>query len=88
MSHTDIKQSLELLQAEVNKLDTSDETAKAKLLSLIADVETQLQQPDSTEHKAANLNNLPSLIEQFESDHPQVTTVLGRLLTTLSGMGV
>ncbi|MEL6816830.1 MAG: DUF4404 family protein [Cyanobacteria bacterium J06598_3] len=86
MSKADIEKSLEALHAEIGKLETPD--VKDKLLALISDVEKQLQNPDSEEHKAAATQKLPALIEQFEADHPKVTDTLGRLLTTLSGMGI
>jgi Domain of unknown function (DUF4404) len=88
MSKEDVNKSLEALHAEIDKLETPDATVKEKLLSLIDDIEKQLQNPDSTDHKGVAATKLPSLIEQFESDHPQVTDTLGRLLTTLSGMGI
>lgn len=88
MSKEDVNKSLEALHAEIDKLETPDATVKEKLLSLIDDVEKQLHNPDSAAHKGAATQKLPSLIEQFESDHPQVTDTLGRLLTTLSGMGI
>ncbi|MGD1863593.1 MAG: DUF4404 family protein [Phormidesmis sp.] len=31
---------------------------------------------------------MPTLIEQFEAEHPKVTDTLSRLLNTLSGMGI
>ena len=86
MSKADIEKSLEALHTEIGKLETPD--VKDKLLTLISDVEKQLQNPDSEEHKAVASQKLPALIEQFEADHPKVTDTLGRLLTTLSGMGI
>jgi HEAT repeat protein len=88
MSKEDVNKSLEALHIEIDKLETPDATVKEKLLSLINDIEKQLQNPDSADHKGAAVAKLPTLIEQFESDHPQLTGTLGRLLTTLSGMGV
>lgn len=88
MSEAEINQSLVTLHTEIAKLQTTDTTTKETLLALIKDVENQLQNPDSPEHKEATVQKLPTLIEQFEADHPQVTTALGRLLTTLSGMGI
>ncbi|NJM96694.1 MAG: DUF4404 family protein [Phormidesmis sp. RL_2_1] len=88
MTQEDVNKSLEALHAEIGKLETPDATVKAKLLALIDDVERQLQNPDNLQHKATTAQKLPSLIEQFESDHPQVTETLGRLLNTLSGMGI
>ena len=88
MSKEEVNQSIAALHAEIDRLETSDATVKAKLLSLIETVEKQLQEPEENEHKDANLNTLPTLIEQFESDHPQMTETLSRLLNTLSSMGV
>jgi len=88
MSKEAINQSIEALHAEINQLDTPNSDVKAKLLSLIEEVEKQLQDPENTEHKDANLKALPTLIEQFEAEHPKVTETLSRLLNTLSGMGI
>ena len=86
MSQADIEKSIEALHAEIEQLETPD--VKDKLLALISDVEKLLQNPDSEAHKVAATQKLPALIEQFEADHPKVTDTLGRLLTTLSGMGI
>ncbi|MGC1307876.1 MAG: DUF4404 family protein [Phormidesmis sp.] len=92
MSKEAVNQAIEALHAEINQLDTPDVTIKEKLLLLIGDVEKQMQSPDSPaykpEHKDVATQQLPALIEQFEADHPKVTNTLGRLLNTLSGMGI
>jgi hypothetical protein len=88
MSKADINQSIEALRAELDQIASDDPTIKDKLSALIADIEKQVREPDNEGHKQNNLQNLPTLIEQFEADHPKVTTVLGRLLNTLSGMGI
>ncbi|MEL6551933.1 MAG: DUF4404 family protein [Cyanobacteria bacterium J06621_11] len=88
MSKEEVNQSLEALHAEIDRLETSDTAVKTKLLSLIETVEKQLQEPEDDAHKSTNLNTLPTLIEQFESDHPKMTATLSRLLNTLSSMGV
>lgn len=88
MSKEAINQSIEALHAEINQLETPDSDVKKKLIALISNVEKQLQYPEKTEHKDANLQTLPTLIEQFEAEHPKVTDTLSRLLNTLSGMGI
>ncbi len=88
MSKEDINQSIEALKAELDQIADTDLSTKDKLSALIADIEKQVQEPDNESHKAANLQNLPALIEQFEAEHPKVTNTLGRLLNTLSGMGI
>ena len=88
MSTEDVKQSIQALHHEIDRLETPDNAVREKLLALISDVEKQMQAPESAEYKEANLRKLPALIEQFESDHPKVTTTLGKLLNTLSSMGI
>ena len=88
MSKDAINQSIKALHAEIDQLDTPDSDVKEKLLSLINEVEKLLQNPEKVEHKTANLQTLPTLIEQFESDHPKVTDTLSQLLNTLSSMGI
>lgn len=88
MSKTDIDQSIAALRAELDQLATDDPAVKDKLSALIADVEKQVREPDNEGHKQDNLQKLPALIEQFEADHPKITNVLGRLLNTLSSMGI
>ncbi|MEO0805526.1 MAG: DUF4404 family protein [Cyanobacteria bacterium J06643_4] len=78
MSKEDIAQSIQALHNEIDQLATADVTVKEKLLALINDLETQMENPDSAEKKTANLQQLPVLIEQFEADHPKVTASLGR----------
>lgn len=91
MSKSDINQSIAALRAELDQIATADIAAKDKLLALITDVERQVQDPESSADKGdrqAILQQLPALIEQFEADHPKVTNTLGRLLNTLSSMGI
>ncbi len=88
MSQADVDQSLESLRAEINQLNTPDTAVKDKLLQLIGSVEKQLQDPEDSAHKQTNLQTLPTLIEQFESEHPTVTRTLSKLLNTLSSMGI
>ena len=88
MSKADIQKSIAALHAEIDRLETADSTVKEKLLALIGDVEKQLDTPEGPQANSAAVKSLPSLIEQFESDHPQVTDTLGRLLNTLSSMGI
>ena len=88
MNNEEINQSIEALHTEISQLNTADTTVKDRLLLLISDLEEQMKDPDSLERRKTTAQSLPTLIEQFESDHPQVTGTLSRLLTTLSGMGI
>jgi len=88
MSKEAVQQSIAALHAEIDQLDNTDGSKKEKLLALITDVEKQLAEPENTGQKDDNLQTLPTLIEQFESDHPKMTSALSSLLNTLSSMGV
>lgn len=87
MSQAEISQSIEALHAEIAQLASTDVAVKEKLLALIKDIETQLDNPQNQD-RDQTVQDLPTLIEQFEADHPRVTANLSRLLTTLSGMGI
>ena len=52
------------------------------------DLEQQLQDLDTPEHRATMRDRLATLIEQFESQHPAITGMLDQVMTTLAGMGV
>ena len=88
MSKEAVQQSIAALHAEIDQLETSDAAAKDKLLALISDVEKQMAEPDNISQRTDNLKTLPTLIEQFEADHPKMTSALSGLLNTLSSMGV
>ncbi|NJK40262.1 MAG: DUF4404 family protein [Acaryochloridaceae cyanobacterium SU_2_1] len=88
MSKEDILKSLQLLRAELAKLEGADAQTLERLALLIKDVERQVDNPESHEQREALVQNLPVLIEQFEVDHPQMTETLNQILMTLSGMGI
>ncbi|MEO0770367.1 MAG: DUF4404 family protein [Cyanobacteria bacterium J06649_4] len=88
MSKADIQQSIAALHTEIERLDTLDGAVKEKLLALISEVEEQMENPDGAPSDSTAVQSLPGLIEQFEADHPKVTENLGRLLNTLSSMGI
>ena len=88
MSKEEVGKSIQALHAEIDRLSDTDATVKEKLLALIHKVETQMEAPQSKETHAETVQGLPALIEQFEADHPKVTASLGRLLNTLSSIGV
>ena len=88
MSQEEIGKSIKALHAEIDRLSDTDVAVKEKLLALIHEVETQMENPQSKETHAQTVQSLPGLIEQFEADHPKITNSLGRLLNTLSSIGV
>ncbi len=85
MSDERIRQSIEALRAEIDRLGVGDEDARERLDALIADLERQLGQSASTPDLDRSVQEM---IEQFEVEHPRITGVLNDLMVTLSGMGI
>ena len=88
MSQEEVGKSIQELHAEISRLSNTDAAVKEKLLALIHDVETQLDNPQDQETRDKTVQSLPTLIEQFEVEHPKVTANLSRLLNTLSSIGI
>jgi hypothetical protein len=88
MNRADLRKSVDALHAELDQIATLDPTAKDRMAHLIEDIERQIEDPETLEHGQNAKQKLPTLIEQFEADHPNVTENLNRLLLTLSGMGI
>ncbi|PZO12639.1 MAG: hypothetical protein DCF25_17275 [Leptolyngbya foveolarum] len=88
MSQEEVGKSIQALHAEIDQLSSTDVAVKEKLLALIHDVETQLENPQDQENRDKTAQYLPTLIEQFEIEHPKVTANLSRLLNTLSSIGI
>lgn len=88
MSKEEIQKSLEQLRDAINKLQGKDEDNKVRVQRLISDLEHQLANPEDDEHKATVIDGLQNSIEHFESEHPDLTSVLNHIMVTLSNMGI
>ena len=85
MSQHDLREQLDQLAAEIDRL-AIDDRRKAELQTLVERVEQQLQS-DSDEPRDLR-EQLEEAMSQFEAEHPTFTGVLHRVLMTLSSMGV
>ncbi|MHB8898044.1 MAG: DUF4404 family protein [Thermoguttaceae bacterium] len=88
MSKDDLHNTLERLRAEVSSLDIDAGPVKDRVNSLISDLEHQAQDLDDAGHRATMRDRLTALIQQFESDHPSITSMLDRILVALNSMGI
>ncbi len=86
MSQNEIHDILAQLRAEVAD-DTSPE-AKPRLLRLIADLEGHLEAEESGSESPFSFDHLRQLAEDFEVEHPRITSLVHRISVTLSNMGV
>ena len=87
MSKEKISASIDSLRAEIESLNVEDCAAKVRLEGLVAELESQLEEPANA--GAAGLDeSVKELIEHFEVEHPRITGILNDLMVTLSGMGI
>jgi hypothetical protein len=87
MDHDKISASIEALRAEISRLHADDAASRTRLDALIADLEKQLDDPETSDRSGLEAS-VGELIEQFEVKHPRITGVLNDLMVTLSGMGI
>jgi hypothetical protein len=80
-------EQLQQLKAMVEEAGDLPEAAKVRLLEILgqqeAEVETVL--PEGAVETPAQLL---SSVEEFEAAHPEATSFMGRLATTLANMGI
>jgi len=85
MNSNDLHQLITDLRVELDALDINDQASRQRIEALIVELEEQIEPGP----RATSLyNSMPSMIEQFEVDHPRLTQVLNRIATSLSEMGI
>ncbi len=86
---TDKKQLDEALQAlrnEILNLNT-DDSRKQSLNTLADQIEQQIDDTSNTKHQGL-VENLEETINEFEVEHPDLTSIINRILITLGNMGI
>lgn len=88
MKSEELRESLERLRAEVDRIERDDDPAKVRVSELITELEYQLENPRDTAHRERMLQDLPQAVERFEIEHPRVTGVLRSIVVTLNQLGI
>ena len=88
MSNEPLRDSLDLLRAEINRGDLSGEESRARLNSLISDLERKLENPEDAAHHETLVSNVQDSIGHFELEHPRATTILNQIMTALGNIGI
>ena len=83
MSQEPLQESIESLKAEIEKLKATDVETKARIEALVQDVENQ-----AGEQNHGIIDNVQHLIETLEVEHPRITSLLNRMMMSLSNMGI
>lgn len=88
MSQDQLRDTLEALRAETARLGGGDSEARTRVEALLAELETELENPDTPALTAGFGDTVQALVTRYELEHPNLTAVLGRVLRALESMGI
>lgn len=88
MSDEQLRQSLNNLRAELERLENEEAQVRRRLDALIAGVETRLENPGEDGDDQSLIQELRQSISQFEVSHPRATSILNEIMITLGNMGI
>ena len=87
MAEKKLSKLLEQLHQELAKTEAVDERGRELLRVLNADIQTLLDRSESDSDDSL-LERLQDSIDHFEVTHPELTSALSRMLTTLNNAGI
>jgi hypothetical protein len=80
-----LKESIEPLRAEMRRIETSHPEDRERLARLVVD----LERASHTENDHAGLTSqVREAVTHFEAEHPEVTAILSRVLSSLGSVGM
>ena len=88
MEQERLRQALDELREELERLPIDDETERARLDALVADIEHGLENPHDAAHQATVVAGIEQAISRFEVEHPRATGILNHIMVTLGNMGI
>lgn len=93
MPRNQLKNSIKHLQEELADGEPLSKEERAQLESVLGQVAALLEREGAeveapSESDAGVFGELPSLVERFESTHPKLAVVLGRIADSLSQLGI
>ena len=87
MQEQQLREHLEQLAEAVKAMEAPAEE-KARLSSLIEDLEQQLGNPLLAEESQTLVDQVDSMVSSFEQQHPTISGILNNIMVTLTSMGV
>ena len=88
MSDEQLRESLNGLRSELERLEAEETQIRERLNTLISGVETRLDKPDDSALHQSLVQDLGQSISQFEVSHPRATAILNEIMVTLGNMGI
>lgn len=81
--------TLEELHETLQDTQQIDEATRGLLLDLTTDIQRLLKQDEASPDDVHSISsNLKELLLKFETEHPQLTGVLGRIADGLANLGI
>jgi len=87
----ELREHLEKLHEELESTDSVDDDARELLGSLLADIQSLLERSSDANaaHTPASLSErLEAATREWETSHPTLSAAVGRVMDTLSNMGI
>ena len=84
-----LRVSIQHLQEELSTGEPLSSEDRAQLETVLGEVSGILDSEDSSAStEGKSFGDLPTLVERFESTHPKLAVVLGRIADSLSQLGI
>jgi len=84
-----LRESIEHLQEELSSGEPLSSEERARLEAVLGEVSGILEEEESEESDDGfGFDDLPKLVERFETTHPNLSLVLGRIADALSQLGI
>ena len=90
MKSTELQKTLETLHTELNGAASVDDTTRAMLKTLAADIQrlSEQQREGTTDAVEPLTAQLQDMVLKFETDHPQLTRALNQVSAALANLGI
>ena len=88
MPRKELNSLLTKLKQEITSLQDDQQGSRDQIESLIGDLETHLATGKTQDWPAEMTDRVRKEIEEFETEHPQITGILNNIMVTLSNIGI
>lgn len=89
MTNQNLRELLEKLQMELERIEVTDEAGQQRLHHLEADIRRLRERSDEPEETDdPMLERFQDSIDHFETSHPQLTMMISQMMTILSNAGI
>jgi len=88
MAEKELKEALDKLVEELQKIDQSDSESREWLTQLVNSIELKLSAPEDKERHAGLIDKLKEKTAHFEAKHPVIGRTLEEIVAILVRLGI